>query len=547
MSTQNREELRKKIDEDIAALFERIRCLYASRNTLALVNSLPSEVLGRIFLLIRDFSSHNSPTSKNYLDWLSVTRVSQLWRQVSIGYASLWTQLPSRNENFLQLCLARSRACPISIDMRITKKNLPFFRSTLKSLPRIQNLHLVSQTDHWNKIVSGLRFPALELKELAISGKQVFHLDAVSWPEDLFGGNAPHLRHLTISEFPFQGYLPAFIGLTALCLDKPKLRTPLAIILRALGQMPNLEAFTVKECFTQELSEDDDMDVTSLFPVVMPHLNEVTISSPDSAKLVLFFRSLQFLKSPSLDFQYIFGDGTHITPDSLARLLPILQKPYQNGMTSFSRMRIGASRSDFLLAAWDRESNIILKMKMHCREENLDLHDDFRDWFSQCPDHLLAPVESLELFSIGSLYFFDNSEFDILPRLQHITIIDQDEGGGLTEFLLQNFDWHCDATKADLAIEAKENEELHALMHVDSCSEGESWDEISLPALETMTFRRSFYNIHDHEYWVQTLRARKRHGYGPKKIILEKCYGVTAAVVKELGAIVEVEWDKFGL
>ncbi|TFK64146.1 hypothetical protein BDN72DRAFT_774909, partial [Pluteus cervinus] len=143
MLSEGRDELRKNIDKEIAALFERIRCLYASRNALAPVNSLPAEVLSRIFLLIRNLSSNHGPYSMKYLDWLQITQVSQHWRQVAIEYASLWTQLPNLcNENFLQLFLARSRACPISIVMHITKNSLPPFRSALTSLFRIQNLQL---------------------------------------------------------------------------------------------------------------------------------------------------------------------------------------------------------------------------------------------------------------------------------------------------------------------------------------------------------------------------------------------------------------------
>ncbi|TFK64147.1 hypothetical protein BDN72DRAFT_846857 [Pluteus cervinus] len=553
MSTGDHKELRNTIDGDIAALFERIRCLYVSRNALAPINSLQPEILSQIFLLVRDFSSDHAPSSRSYLDWLPITQVSQHWRHVAIECATLWTHLPSRKANILRLFLARSRTCPISIIMNITTKSHPFFRSVLSNnLYRIRNLHLIARPENWNNLVSipgpGLCSAALELKELAISGRQVAPSDVVSWPQYLLGGNDSHLRRLTISKFPFLGYLPAFNRLTTLCLDEPNPQISLVILLHALRQMPNLRGLTVKESNEQDPSEDDGVDEANPpLPVVMPYLNEVTIHSPNFEMPLFISNSLRFLQSPGLTIHYKF-DEWELTPDSeeFSQILGVVQQPYQNGITPISRLRVGAGSFDFQLVAWDIEANLVLDVKISCTDDDADPYDDFPGWFHECHSLPLAHLVSLELYGTGSLHFFQqHNEF---PYLEHLTAEDEDAEGGLAKFLLRNFDSHDSAMKGE-AMEGEEKEELSKLVRVDTCGggTGDSWSDIALPSLETMTFRRSQYNTHNHKLWLQALTARKRHGYGLKKIILQRCYGMTVEMAAELRAVVEVEWDKFGM
>ncbi|TFK64148.1 hypothetical protein BDN72DRAFT_846858 [Pluteus cervinus] len=541
MSTGNRDELRKKIDEEIAALFERIRSLSTDRNTLAPVNSLPPEVLGRAFILVRDSSLENTRagSSKKYLNWLQVTQVSQRWRDVAIGYPDLWTKLPLHNEQCLKLFLNRSRNSPLSIVIPLSKTNISSFHFILQSSSPVRSLSLGTSSQDWNQTISHLRFPAPELKEFRLVSNSTGNKD-ISWPQDLFGGNAPQLRRLTVSGFPFRGYLPAFHGVTLLCLDGPVIRTPLPILLNTLRQMFSLRSLTVKDHHEQDKS-NDDTNLTGLsLPIIMPHLKEVTIHSPVFERIFVFFDSLRFLKSPTFEFRWIVASSAITTiPDSYSRLLQVLQTSYQSGMTPFSRLRIGATSNDFQLVGWDITNHITCHIKMLYSRQPY-----FPGWFYACDQLPLTQLDSLEVYGADSLDFFKQFNDLGLTRLKSISVED-DDGLHLVRFLLQNFEKHRTTTKGPMLTADKDNQDLP--VYADTCCKGESWDidEVAFPALEVIIMPYFPYNSVSHPLWVNALKMRKRHGFGPNRIVLEKCRGVTAEMVEELQAVVEVRRDEW--
>ncbi|TFK64141.1 hypothetical protein BDN72DRAFT_881674 [Pluteus cervinus] len=513
--------------------------LSESRDALVPIDSLPPEILSRIFLLLRNAFLKYTSSFKVFLDWLPIVQVSQHWRQVALDCADLWSELPC-NKNLLPLFLARSRTCPVSLSVMTSERNIPSIISALQSLPRIRRLQALMRLEAWNTIMSGLRLPALELTELALSCLSEGDPGIPIWPENFLGGNAPRLRRLILGGVPFPGYLPVFHGLTHLHLVAPGRRTPLAILLGALRQMPNLKSLTSRNTADQTVSEND-LDITNLtLPIIMPHLEELSISSPWFASSLLLLNSLRLPKSPTLDFQIGFDElGTTIS-DSLPFLLQVLKRAYQNGMSPFVTLNLGATPYEFHLIALDTLGRTTCMIRLENLDDEIDLQEHLSLWFQECGNLPLAHLESLELCGPDSLYFF--SQYDELPQLKSITA-DQDDGGdGLIEFLLQNFDWHCGETKGPMTWE-EEEQELLGLVQVDNCHEGQGWSNIALPALKSVTFRSSIYDFRKHRYWVQTLMARKRHGYGPSKIVLERCIGLTAERTRDLQAMVEVEWD----
>ncbi|TFK60308.1 hypothetical protein BDN72DRAFT_805774 [Pluteus cervinus] len=533
----DRDELRTKIDEEVAALSEHIRCLHTTRNTLAPVSSLPPEVLSRIFLLVRDSSANHGPSSRKYLEWLSITQICQLWRQIAIGCAALWTKIPPRNEKCLQLFLTRSRTCPLSLSIDITEYNLPFARLAMQSLPRIQGVHLhCFRSGNWNKIVPFLCYPAPELKELSVSCSDRDRPGVLSWPQD-FLRDAP-LRELTLSGFLFPDYQPAFHGLTLFCLTTIPCRTPTAILLGALAQMPNLRSLTVEDPNTSRVGTGDDReisdDLSKSLPIILPHLEDITIHSPGEFEHVLqLFNALQFPKSPTLKIQCGFDEWEDIS-DSFPQLCQTLQETYQNGMTPFYTLTIGADATGFKLIACDAQMHFSCVLDIHCRDESLD---DYLDhWVDACLDLPVTGLESVDLYGSGCPKFFSTGRYRRWTQLRHVKVEDE-RGFDFIEVLLTDLERHC-KLRTDLGDEDE-------VAYAETCCDGKSWNDSALPALEVITLHRSGYGDFYHNYCIQALIARKRHGYGPKKIIFSKCSGVTAKKVKDLQNIIEVEWDSY--
>ncbi|TFK68641.1 hypothetical protein BDN72DRAFT_841533 [Pluteus cervinus] len=542
MLTGDRDELRRKIDGEIAALSECMRVLKVSRNALAPVNFLPPEITSRIFLLVRDFVLGDAPEQyapQKPVGWLPITQVSQQWRQVAIGYATLWSELPWRNEKLSQLFLSRARGCPLTLSMDLTKSYLPLFRSALQSLPQIRSLQINGQLRDWGDLVPSLCLPSPELEELEIGFLAVAGTSSISWPHDLLGGNAPKLRRLTLHWLPFVRYLPIFHGLTVLFLDKTVRQTPLGILLDALGRMPNLTSLTIKERNQLELSGNDIQLASLSRPVSMPNLQDVTIHCQTFERPLLLFSSLQFAQSPTLELQCPSNVST-ANPNPFPRLLQVLRSTYPSGMTPFSRMRIGATHRQFNLIAWDIPTHVTFTVKMTSLSENM--RNLLPDWINACEDLPLAQLESLELYGCPHNRYDVFTQFDDLEKLKHITV-EREEGYGLIEFLQQNFEDHYDDMKASITSDEEEDEELLASIPEDTCDDGEAWYNIVLPALEVITLRDLAYNDQTHPYWVQSLKARQRHGHGLKKIVVEECSGMTAERVRDLQSVAEVEWD----
>ncbi|TFK73068.1 hypothetical protein BDN72DRAFT_762305, partial [Pluteus cervinus] len=98
---------RRKIDAEIAALKERIRALGHERNRLAPVSRCPPEVMTQIFLGLQQLyigqlePSRPAPLAWEYRNWITVTHVSQRWRQTASDSKHLWNVIPILSQRWL--------------------------------------------------------------------------------------------------------------------------------------------------------------------------------------------------------------------------------------------------------------------------------------------------------------------------------------------------------------------------------------------------------------------------------------------------------------
>ncbi|KZV62083.1 hypothetical protein PENSPDRAFT_591949, partial [Peniophora sp. CONT] len=76
------------------------------------VDTLPPEILSQIFWhLPRLFDDIHTPVPP----WAVVLHVCHRWREISLGYADLWTLIPLANTQWTELALRLSHPCPIDI------------------------------------------------------------------------------------------------------------------------------------------------------------------------------------------------------------------------------------------------------------------------------------------------------------------------------------------------------------------------------------------------------------------------------------------------
>ena len=94
----SREYQRQVIDAEIESLEveESIRELKYRRNALAPVSSLPTEIIGAIFLFARVTVSASSATPGKKTDplaWLRVTHVCHQWREIALNQPLFWSHV----------------------------------------------------------------------------------------------------------------------------------------------------------------------------------------------------------------------------------------------------------------------------------------------------------------------------------------------------------------------------------------------------------------------------------------------------------------------
>ncbi|TFK66456.1 hypothetical protein BDN72DRAFT_746539, partial [Pluteus cervinus] len=98
---------------EIAELKDRLRYLYTARNALAPVYRLPSEILAKIFHLLR-VDKYGEMIPKGVLP---VSWASQHWREVALADPTLWDHINDSNYRWAFWCLIRSKTVPLFVEL----------------------------------------------------------------------------------------------------------------------------------------------------------------------------------------------------------------------------------------------------------------------------------------------------------------------------------------------------------------------------------------------------------------------------------------------
>ena len=253
----SREYQRQVIDAEIESLEveESIRELKYRRNALAPVSSLPTEIIGAIFLFARVTVSASSATPGKKTDplaWLRVTHVCHQWREIALNQPLFWNHV-----NFAALdsagvseILARAKTVPLFLEARFlgdlwdNDRYCVFQEALQLCISRTCHLLISADSHHLrNKTFDRLVSPAPTLETLSLSSNlQPRRLDV---PDTLFGGITPRLSCLELRHCNISWKSPLLKGLRHLEIFWPSVIPNLSVWLDALDEMPQLKKLTL--------------------------------------------------------------------------------------------------------------------------------------------------------------------------------------------------------------------------------------------------------------------------------------------------------------
>ncbi|KAI0264872.1 hypothetical protein BC834DRAFT_237067 [Gloeopeniophorella convolvens] len=311
---ENRRNLRAVILEKVISTESRLRSLYTQLNALTPVSLLPTELLARIFHLLRDSRDYDKDARLPLS--VAVTHVCRHWREVALSDSSLWSALrnsaPRCSQKWLTEMLIRSKNAPL--DIEVYEPHTNFLHSLTHHSSRISRLCL-SSLEGSPGVQSLLETEAPVLEDLRM--ETAYHWPGqatgpiVAWHDPpvstggfrLFHQQSSKLRkiHLYNIRIPWV-YFPK-CTLTHLeitqSLDAEESHAAEIIRLGTLDDLiniiadsPCLERLTLKDCLAPVSSQPALVE-----PVIeLPRLRQLDLSGPSSSVLRIF----QSLHAPVL-------------------------------------------------------------------------------------------------------------------------------------------------------------------------------------------------------------------------------------------------------
>ncbi|KAL4246604.1 hypothetical protein ABKN59_008769 [Abortiporus biennis] len=186
-------------------------------NQLIPVAQLPSEILAEIFYLyaIDCFYSHrnirNGQHAEEAIKWTAVSRVCNYWRNITLSFPRLWSNIAVYNLDYLTTCISNSANTPLSIFIDDQNKPgnangtqlLRYLATLAEHVDRIQSLHLSTKTPFssntlspWDRVSAAPILTSLTLNSQPI----IDRLQCIALRKFLQHTNTPLLRHLDISD-----------------------------------------------------------------------------------------------------------------------------------------------------------------------------------------------------------------------------------------------------------------------------------------------------------------------------------------------------------
>ena len=291
----SREFLEKVIDAEIKALEDSFRpdiksleVLKHRRNALQPVSSLPPEIFAAIFssLCIPGIPSLGGKPSQNRVR-LRISHVCHQWREIALNQFQLWSHI---NSNTVTLAgateiLARAKSVPLYMETSVfgeyDDRFGQFLNQVQEHLPHVRHLSISANFFRpiriYRGLITTLVLPAPTLEYLSLSFPEDKFNPDTQVLDTLFGGSAPRLSCLKLSNCGIRWNSPLLKGLKYLEIHTPHsiTRPQLAVWLDTLDEIPQLKTLILHSA--SPVSSQFPFDVKRT--VTLPSLTHLDISA----------------------------------------------------------------------------------------------------------------------------------------------------------------------------------------------------------------------------------------------------------------------------
>ncbi|KAA1474116.1 hypothetical protein DENSPDRAFT_313634 [Dentipellis sp. KUC8613] len=220
--------VRDRWDRELTAAHAAFIAMRYSRNKIAPINTLPPEILVRVFQELNlspgKHRRRHSGGSSSTLGWMIVTHVCHHWRQVALSTPLLWKKICfTLGADCTKQMLLRSRQAPIVFEQHYSNPTFdikPDVPTIVQLIPRTQVLSLKAGSEPLKSLIPALRDSAPLLESLELHSVKAMRNEentgALTLPQGIFASSTPRLRRLVLYDIGLPWPSPVLNGLTHL-------------------------------------------------------------------------------------------------------------------------------------------------------------------------------------------------------------------------------------------------------------------------------------------------------------------------------------------
>ena len=143
-------------------------------NSLQPMNLIPPEMVSRIATYLIDEVEYYRPL-------LVATHISRYWRETILGCSLLWTSIDSRHPRLAIVCMERSNAAGLTVQLR-PNLTLDFIYNLQLHMRRIKALDIKMPPSDFKKLLPYLDPHSIKLESMTLDLNSTYPLPSVSFP-----------------------------------------------------------------------------------------------------------------------------------------------------------------------------------------------------------------------------------------------------------------------------------------------------------------------------------------------------------------------------
>lgn len=519
---------RQKVDEEIEALYERIRELKSKRNSLVHISTLPTELLCHVFLECR---GEWLPLRMPWIvqTYLAITATCKEWRSAAIAYPGLWSHVSTDvGFTWMEALASRSKAALLSVKILqnsgedFLARHLKLASSVLQESHNLERVAIQAYDEGLQELLDHLKAPMPNLRHLNLvnQGNDWFPL-----PSPFLANHAPQLRKITPDNFDLPWTSTFLDGLESLSVlntgreTTPILRPSSDIFLDALTRMSRLTYLNLERVLPLDLPRPPNV------LIAMPLLRFIRLRGTCAeCNSVLQHVQLHRLTVVELELE-------EIDESEFKGFCDTLWSSWLSGPLSGKQREL----------QWDRlwlggNSNLDFTIQMGAGpfgppspgELKIDVFNS--DW--TLTDHARL-MDSLRVLLRNATVIFIDSVMYMLPPILQATF------ASLTSV-------------TELAIAGNAVNIFKPLLNDTQADTDSAIHTKYLPKLTTIRLRNTYFgkgdlyclDLHDLERW---LRFRRASGAGLKELHIVDCWNISSAAYNTLRGCIGGEgtvfWD----